>query len=303
MASANEIEILMRSKYPILYLVSWEERRVEASLDQISKNLKRTLHTWSYTQGMKPPVPESNGKTTLAGELEALAQILESSEGTVFLLKDFHHYMRDPRVTRLLRDIAAKLRNRRQTLVILAPTLVLPSELEKDVTVLDFPLPTYSEIEQILDKAVAAVKGVESVDVNMTATEKEALIKSAQGLTLDEVESVFARSLVESKKFDQLVILEEKQQIIRKSGLLEYYPPQAGLADVGGMETLKEWLDQRTTSFSDKAREFGIPAPKGILLLGVQGCGKSRISGSQRVPSGGAGHMARRRGQLPPRHH
>ena len=107
MASANEIEILMRSKYPILYVVSWEERRVEASLDQISKNLKRTLHTWSYTQGMKPPVPESNGKTTLAGELEALAQILESSEGTVFLLKDFHHYMRDPRVTRLLRDFAA----------------------------------------------------------------------------------------------------------------------------------------------------------------------------------------------------
>jgi ATP-dependent 26S proteasome regulatory subunit len=288
MASANEIEILMRSKYPILYLVSWEERRVEASLDQISKNLKRTLHTWSYTQGMKPPVPESNGKTTLAGELEALAQILESSEGTVFLLKDFHHYMRDPRVTRLLRDIAAKLRNRRQTLVILAPTLVLPSELEKDVTVLDFPLPTYSEIEQILDKAVAAVKGVESVDVNMTATEKEALIKSAQGLTLDEVESVFARSLVESKKFDQLVILEEKQQIIRKSGLLEYYPPQAGLADVGGMETLKEWLDQRTTSFSDKAREFGIPAPKGILLLGVQGCGKSltakAIASAWRLP-------------------
>lgn len=275
MATAKEIEVLMRSKYPILYIVSWEERRVQEALDQIAKTLKRTLHTWSLTQGMKPPVPQSQGKTTLSSELEALAQVYESAEGTVFLLKDFHPYMRDPRTIRLLRDIANKLRNRRQTLVILGPSLSLPTELEKDITVLDFPLPSYEEISTVLDKASEAVKGVEGVNVELTQQDREALIKSAQGLTQDEVESVFARSLVESKKFDQSVVLEEKQQIIRKSGLLEYYPPSASLADVGGMDTLKEWLDQRTTSFTDAAREFGIPAPKGILLLGVQGGGKS----------------------------
>ncbi len=275
MSAAKEIEVLIRSKYPIMYVVSWEERRVEATLQKIATELKRTLHVWSLTQGMRPPVPQSQGKTTLSGELEALAQVHEAGEGTIFLLKDFHPYMRDPRVIRLLRDIAFKLRTRSQTLILLAPTLSLPSELEKDISVVDFPLPDASEIAVTLDKIIQAVQGNASIDSNLNESDREAIIKSCQGLTLDEIESVFARSLVESKRFDQDVILEEKQQIIRKSGILEYYPPNNSLADVGGMDSIKEWLDQRSSSFTDKAREFGIPVPKGILLLGVQGCGKS----------------------------
>lgn len=275
MQAAREIEILIRSKYPILYVVSWEERRVEATVHKIASELKRTLHTWSLTQGMKPPVLASQGKTSLPGELEALAQVFESAEGTIFLLKDFHHYVRDPRVIRLMRDIAFKLRSRKQTLIIMGPVLNLPPELEKELTVVDFPMPNAEEISAILDKAVEAVKDNPSVDATLSPETREILVKNAQGLTLDEVESVFARSLVESKKFDQSVILEEKKQIIKKSGILEYYPPSESLAAVGGMKSLKEWLDQRTTSFTDKAREFGIPTPKGILLLGVQGGGKS----------------------------
>lgn len=275
MTAEKEIEILVRSKYPILYIVSWEERRVEAALQKIATDLKRTLHTWTLTQGMKPPVPQSQGKSTLSPELEALVQVHESAEGTIFLLKDFHPYLRDQRVSRLLRDIAFKLRSRTQTLIILGPTLNLPSELEKDISVIDFPLPNAEEIEGVLDKAIQAVKGNTNIDSALTPENREVIVKSCQGLTLDEIESVFARSIVETKKFDQSIILEEKQQIIRKSGILEYYPPNNSLADVGGMGNIKEWLDQRTTSFTDKAREFGIPTPKGILLLGVQGCGKS----------------------------
>lgn len=275
MSAAKEIEVLIRSKYPIMYVVSWEERRVEAALQKIATELKRTLHVWSLTQGMKPPVVQSQGKTSLSGEIEALAQVHQAGEGTIFLLKDFHPYMRDPRVIRLLRDIAFKLRTRSQTLILLAPSLNLPSELEKDVSVVDFPLPDASEIAVTLDKIIQAVQGNANIDSTLNESDREAIIKSCQGLTLDEIESVFARSLVESKKFDQDVILEEKQQIIRKSGILEYYPPNNSLADVGGMDSIKEWLDQRSSSFTDKAREFGIPVPKGILLLGVQGCGKS----------------------------
>jgi SpoVK/Ycf46/Vps4 family AAA+-type ATPase len=277
MPAANEIEILIRSKYPIQYIVSWEERRVVEVLQRIAIDLKRTLYTWSLTQGLKPTLA-STGKATLPAELEVLAQIYEGAEGTIFLLKDFHPYMKDPRTTRLLRDLAVKLRSRSQTLIILAPILVLPTELEKDITVIDFPLPDYAEIDEVLGKAIDAMKGNPSVNVEISPEDREVLIKSAQGLTLDEVESVLARSLVESKCFSQAVVVEEKQQIIRKSGLLEFYPPKDSLADVGGMDSLKEWLDQRSTSFSDKAREFGIPAPKGILLLGVQGCGKSLVA-------------------------
>jgi len=277
-AAPNEIETLIRAKYPILYVVSWEERRVEEAVSRVCSGLKRTLHTWSITQGMKPAVQRTSGParpSSLPGELEALALAHEAPEYTVFLLKDFHPYMKDYRVVRLLRDLARQLRERAQTIILMGPVLNLPTELEKDVTVVDFPLPGEDEIGSTLDKVIAAVKDNPNLDVNLEPLQRELLVKSAQGLTLDEIESTFARSLVEKKRFDLEVVLEEKKQIIRKSGLLEYYAPEAHLKDVGGMELLKEWLEKRAKSFTDDAREFGIPAPKGILLLGVQGCGKS----------------------------
>ncbi|MEA2553595.1 MAG: hypothetical protein QOJ65_1771 [Fimbriimonadaceae bacterium] len=283
MDAAREIEVLIRAKYPIIYVVSWEERRVEQALANVCKSLNRTMYTWSITQGMRPPVPRTSGParpTTLPGELEALALIHEAPEYTVFLLKDFHPYMRDNRVIRLLRDLAVRLRGKAQTILLLGPTLSLPTDLEKDVTVLDFPLPEAPEIEATLDKVISAVKDNANVDSKLEPEKREQIVKSAQGLTLDEIESVFARSLVEKKKFDTDVVLEEKKQIIRKSGLLEYYAADQSLKDVGGMGLLKEWLDKRTTSFTDKARDFGLPAPKGILLIGVQGCGKSLIAKS-----------------------
>lgn len=281
MDAAREIEVLIRAKYPILYVVSWEERRVEEAVKLVCDKLKRTLHTWSVTQGMKPPVTRTSGPvkpTTLPGELEALALAHESPEYTVFLLRDFHPYMKDPRVIRLLRDLAGRLRGKAQTLILLAPVLALPTELEKDVTVLDFPLPKASEISEQLDHVVAAVKGNSAVDTDLTPEMREIIVKSAQGLTLDEIESAFARSLVEHKKLDVDVILEEKKQIVRKSGLLEYYPATDRLDDVGGLELLKDWLAKRRKGFTDKAKEFGIPVPKGVLLLGVQGCGKSLVA-------------------------
>ena len=274
MTAIQEIEILIRAKYPILFISSWEERRVEEALGAICQPLKRTLHTWSLTQGMKPLVSRG-GASSLPGELEALAQVHESPEYTVFLLKDFHPYMKDPRVVRLLRDLASRLRGKAQTLILMGPTLTLPPELEKDLTVVDFGLPERAEIEKTLTRVIEAVKDNPNVDTKLEALDRELLVKSAQGLTLDEIESVFARSLVEMKKLDVNAVMEEKKQIVRKSGLLEYYAADSRLVDVGGMELLKEWLDQRTRSFTDKARDFGIPTPKGILLLGVQGCGKS----------------------------
>lgn len=276
-----EIDVLVRAKYPILYLVSWEERRVEDALRKMCASLDRTLYTWSITAGTKPNVPRTSGPKNpgqLPLELEALALIHEAPERSVFLLRDFHPYMKDSRVVRLLRDLALKLRDRTITIILLSPTLSLPTELEKDVNVVEFGLPSREQIESSLDKVIDAVKGDGKIDVALSAEDRELIIKSAQGLTLDEIENVFARSFVEKRKFDVSVILEEKKQIVRKSGLLEYYPAENKLKDVGGMENLKEWLEERKASFTDKAKEFGIPVPKGILILGVQGCGKSLLA-------------------------
>lgn len=284
MKSAQEIEILIRAKYPVLYVITWEEDRLGAALTDIAHRLNKTVCTWSLTQGMKPAAgrlsdSEALKSPRLSAELVALSEILTNeSQNAIYHLKDFHPYMNDTRVIRLLRDLANQLRSRSQTIVISSPIMKLPIELEKEISVLEFALPDESDIGAVLDTAIQAVSNNTNVDTKLSDERRELLIKSCLGLTLDEVESVFARSLVEVKKFDLSVVLEEKKQIVRKSGLLEYYPASESFSNVGGMEILKEWLDKRKASFTDKARAFGLPAPKGVLLLGVQGCGKSLIA-------------------------
>ncbi len=282
MNAAKEIETLIRAKYPILFLVTWEEARVQSVLEEIGTRLNRQVHTWSVTQGMNPPVSAARkdqaGK--LPGELEALAQIHEAPEFTIFVLKDFHSYMRDTRVIRLMRDLALRLRGKSQSLIVLSPNLTIPTELEKEITVVEYPLPGAEEIASQLDDVISAVSDNPQFNTDLEPLDREIMIKSAQGLTKDEIESAFARSLVEFRRFNVETILEEKKQIVRKSGLLEFYPAESSFKDVGGHDLLKEWLEKRRTSFTDKAREFGLPAPKGVLMLGVQGCGKSLVAKS-----------------------
>lgn len=278
MDALHEIEVLIRAKYPILFVSTWEERRVESGLQQVASKLQRTLHTWSVTQGLKPPLRSLDAKSGLPGELEVLAQLHEAPEQTVFMLRDFHPYLRDPRVIRLLRDLSGRLRGKSQTLLLTGPVMTLPTELEKDVTVLEFPLPGPKEIELQLSVVINAVRDHPGVQVDLSDEDRELLVKSAQGLTLDEIESAFARSLVELKRLSVDRILEEKKQIVRKSGLLEFYPATTTLSDVGGHNLLKDWLEKRRSAFTDRAKQFGIPVPKGVLLLGVQGCGKSLVA-------------------------
>lgn len=280
MKPQEEIEVLIRAKYPILYVVTWEEQRVSEAIESISHRLNMKAYVWSLTQGMRPTITEkpSNPAHKLSAELEALAQIHTATVPSVFILRDFHHYMNDIRVIRLLRDLSGRLRGKSQCIVITAPLLKLPVDLEKDITVVDFGLPGAEEISEVLDTVLKAIETKTSVSKDLSEDVREQIIKSCQGLTLDEVESVFARSLVEKKSLDIDIILEEKKQIVRKSGLLEYYAATQNMSDVGGMEYLKEWLHQRTQAFTDKAQDFGLPAPKGVLLLGVQGCGKSLVA-------------------------
>jgi ATP-dependent 26S proteasome regulatory subunit len=229
------------------------------------------------TQGLKPGL--STGKTSnLPAELEVLAQMHEAPEYTVFLVKDFHPYMRDNRVVRLLRDLSGRLRTRAQTLILTSPMLTLPPELEKDVTVIEFPMPDTTVINAQLDSIISSLAGNDKVDLNLEPDERELIVNAAQGLTADEIESALARSLVIEKRLSPSLIVEEKKQIVRKSGILEFYPVQQGMKDVGGLELLKEWLDKRKGSLTQAARDFGIPYPKGVLLMGVQGCGKSLVA-------------------------
>jgi len=151
----------------------------------------------------------------------------------------------------------------------------VPIELEKTINVIDFDFPSVSLLNDVLISIIEPLKHNPKVDVRLTDEEKELVLKSTLGLTLDEAENTFAKSLVQTKRFDPAIIIKEKEQIIRKSGILEYYNSIAGFEDIGGLEYLKEWLFKRKRAFSEKAQEYGLPFPKGLLLIGIPGTGKS----------------------------
>jgi len=282
----SELETLIRARYPIIYVVSWEERRVEEALRTITQERGKKMLLWTVTQGIVSN--SSQRDETTRDPMAALDYVGASRDQAIFLFKDLHPFLNDTRLVRRLRDLTYTLQTSYKTLVLLSPTLHLPSELEKDITVVDYPLPSLDELDTLLGGIINDVKKNTQIDTNLSPEDREAVLKAALGLTTIEAENVFSKSLVEKHKFDVDVILSEKEQIIRKSAVLEYYRATEAFADVGGLDLLKEWMGKRTVAFSEKAREFGLPAPKGVLMLGVQGCGKSlsakAVAGLWRLP-------------------
>jgi ATP-dependent 26S proteasome regulatory subunit len=263
-----ELETLIRARYPIIYVVSWEERRVEETLREICQRRGKKMLLWTYTTGMA-------GNVANRDPLAALDYIMGAPDQSVFVLKDFHPFISDVAVTRRLRDLVYTLKTSYKTLIILSPLLKLPPELEKEITVVDYQLPTLHDLDRLLEGIIQSVRSNPQVNTDLTPLQREQILKAASGLTSIEAENVFAKSIVEKRAFDIDIILGEKEQIIRKSGILEYYRASEAFSDVGGMDLLKEWMTQRTASFTEEAKRYGLPEPKGILLLGVQGCGKS----------------------------
>lgn len=274
LSATREIEILVRARYPIVYIVSWEEGRVELALAEIAQARRKRLYMWTLTEGLHP-YGARGGDPDSQQPLVVLDRIQQSQEQALFVLKDFHPFLREPQVTRKLRDLTQSLKLTLKTLLLVSPVLELPPELEKEVTVVDFELPVDKDISALLDRIRQSVQGKEGVDVNLSTEDRDRIVKAARGLTLTEAENVLARSLVEAKRFDVEIIIGEKQQIIRKTQILEYFHTSESVSQIGGLDVLKDWLAKRTRAFGEAARAFGLPEPKGLLLLGVQGCGKS----------------------------
>lgn len=271
----HELDVLIRARYPLIYIVSWEERRVEEALQKITAQRSKRFYTWTLTQGLTAVSGTRDAQTRQP--LAALDAVEAGREPAVYLLKDFHAFLgeRDVDITRRIRDLTFSLKTSYKTLIVLAPVLRLPVELEKEITVVDYTLPSLEELDALLDNIITSVQRRPGIDVEIDENEREHLLEAALGLTATEAENAFARSLVEKKCLDVEVVLAEKEQIIRKSGMLEYYPAAETMKDVGGLDYLKDWMRKRTDAFGQRARDFGLPAPRGLLLLGVQGCGKS----------------------------
>lgn len=277
MNAHHQMDVLIRARYSILYVVSWEEDRVERSLREIARKRDKQIFTWSITQGM---IREGERRTAAATNdpLRALDFALECNEAALFVLRDFDLFLDDPTIVRKLRDIARAFRASYKTLIIVSPVLKIPQHVEKDITVIDFPLPTQKELGELLDDIIRRVSGNPNIRIELDDEARELLINAALGLTISEAEDAFAKAVVLDGALDADdvdIVLAEKQQIIRKSGILEFFSAEEQFAHIGGLDALKQWLAKRGKAFTEAARKFGLPQPRGVLLIGVQGCGKS----------------------------
>src|SRR4051812_14976080 len=280
----TELETLIRARYPILYIVSSEELRAQNVIVEIARKRRKKVFEWSYSTGIVPAgtsiQSQKNRSTATKEPLAALDQVIEQVEPAVFVFKDFHPFLTKNNfaIVRKLKEIALHLKNSFKTIILISPVMEIPTELEKEITVLNYPLPSRADLSELLDKIIEDVKQFKQVSIELDDAGRDRLLQAALGLTLGEAENVFAKIIVKDERLsgdDVNEVFAEKQQIIRKSGLLEYYASNESFANIGGLSVLKEWLDKRAIAFTKEARAFGLPAPKGILMLGVQGCGKS----------------------------
>jgi SpoVK/Ycf46/Vps4 family AAA+-type ATPase len=286
----TEIELCILANYPIIYVVSPEETRFVEELERICSRIRRKL--WIHTissglYGIAPALKNEPWQKRKVGEIRdqlkdpvALLEHLKQSkpdEG-IFLLKDFQAVINDPLVQRLLKDVARHFKESHNSIIILSPIRELPLALEHEIYLLDFALPAKEDLSSTLASVISTLEG-RRVKIELNSADRERLINAGQGLTMDEFENCLARAVVKSSGIIDSKLIDEivasKKQIIKKTGILEFFDARETMEQVGGLENLKAWLSKRQRAFTEKARAYGLPHPKGILLLGIQGCGKS----------------------------
>ena len=275
----EELNILIQAQYPLIYLITPEEERAEQAIDKIAKDNSdyKRVFVWTVTRGMVEHGQARQGTqhNTVSPEA-AIEWTIRQKESGIYIFKDLHAFIEGPVITRWLRDAIASFKGSDKVIILMSPVQTLPIELEKEVVVLDYPLPNLSELNQVLSARLAKSRG------NRLDTEtREKLLKAALGLTKDEAEKVYRKAQVKAGKLTESeveIVLSEKKQLIRRNGILEYIEEDETINSVGGLEELKRWLKQRSNAFTERAREYGLPQPKGMLILGVPGCGKSLIA-------------------------
>lgn len=276
-----QIENMLKAYYPVLYLTTFEYDRTKQKIQSIIKKIGKDYqyYEWNCVDGLRIKDPEEgtmkyvenqeNSEELLKYISSRISDARDISE--VFVLEDFHEYIKDQNVKIKLRQLAENLRFYRKHIIIVSSVMTLPTELEKYVTVVEIPLPGRFDLEKVL------MNVTKNANAELNDELKKRLIDSALGMTVMEADLAYCLAAVKNKFDDNSprTVALEKEQIIKKSGLLDCYQVNEDLRNVGGMEYLKSWLEKRKLAYDFKAQLWKLPEPKGVLLLGVPGCGKS----------------------------
>ena len=284
--NSKKLSHLLKARFPFIYIATYEEERATKYIKSIVTSKTQIKYTrevfiWTQATGLKIG-NDTILNTTNPNKL--IEYIEKYDKDAVFILYDFHvffgikHKSADSTIVRALRDLIPILKTSkaRKNIIFISPDLVIPDTLQKDIVIYDFPLPKLEDIKEKLNRMLSVNRRIDTDE--LTDEDKDKLCKAALGLTMQEAENAFALAMVQDgtlSKSDIQVILEEKMQVIRKTGLLEYVQSDMGINDIGGLDNLKKWLLKRNNSWSEKAKKYCLPAPKGVLVTGIPGCGKS----------------------------
>jgi AAA+ superfamily predicted ATPase len=269
----DELNLFLKARYPIIYINTIEEDRVEYVIRKnIKTNLKRSIYSWDFVDGYtNNPNNQGFGKRNPLQALE-LVEKLNPETPAIFLLKDFNRFLNDLSISRKLRNLSRILKLQPKTIIIIGSELNIPRELQDLITVLQFQLPTEEEIIKELQRLTQSLQ----IDVDIKLFEN--LTRSCQGLSLERIRRVLSKIIATYKTINEnsiSILLSEKKQIISQTEILEYWSVNEKFDGLGGLKNLKEWLKKRQTAFSSQAVNYGLPTPRGLLLIGIQGTGKS----------------------------
>lgn len=285
----SQLELNTKAGVPLIQVVSHDTLRIHAECIELADSLNRNLFIWNRVHGLE----NLTSKTRTDLDLESVLNWYFSEGGesdefneesaddpgrSILLLEDIHYELGTTNPT-LFAQLRLYAKNKslgayqEQTILMSQPTQAFPLELEKDMQVMTLPLPNRDELRTLMEHAKNHYK-LEERDFDPSPK----LIDAALGLSTSEAQLAFAKVAVKKKRITESEIdsiISEKEQVIKKSGLLEYFHPKFGLEDVGGLNNLKDWLERRKNAFSESAREYGLEYPRGILMLGLPGTGKS----------------------------
>jgi AAA+ superfamily predicted ATPase len=295
----GKLTLMIRAKYPILQIETYEEDRAINLISKIAEETDRSIYCWSITKGLIDREKKTVGSLE-SSPVEVLSYIMKKAETdqandkdgekAIFILKDLHKFIEAPEVTRYLRDLHFILKGQYKTIILITPHGIIPQDLEKSITVLDLPYPTKKELQEMLQKTIGDLKNRSDLDTEVDNSDVILLLEkqieaigydkiaeAGLGLTFNEFENVTFQC-ISAHEFSLKTINSEKKQIIKKSGSLEYFEPNEGMGNVGGLDNLKDWVRKAGKRFTPEAEAVGLEKPRGILLIGPPGTGKSLMA-------------------------
>lgn len=287
MSFDKELDVYLRARFALMVLVTSEEERALQTVKSVCVQHKHTCLSWDVADGFQAISGAGGTLPSARDPLSALEQLGNFENDALFVLKDFHECWDNPQIKRKLRNVAQRFKYAKKSILVTSPSNKVPAELKDEAVVIEFSPPDEAELDRVLDPLLK----VQGVRTNLTQLGREKLVRAALGLTAAQAQRVFAKAIVADGVLDDRdisLVTNEKKQIIRESQALEFYAVTETPSDVGGLGVLKNWLRLRERAFTNEAREYGLPSPKGIALIGIPGTGKSltakMIGGLWRLP-------------------